>query len=62
MFILFLVFQQYVWKPKPVAQTQPTPPEQPAQAAQPAADSLPKSIPALPDSLIDPNLEAARSS
>ncbi|HPN41789.1 MAG TPA: membrane protein insertase YidC [Candidatus Cloacimonadota bacterium] len=60
MFILFLVFQQYVWKPKPVAQTQPTPSEQPAQAAQPAADSLPKPGLALPDSLIDPNLEAAQ--
>lgn len=52
MFVLFLVFQQFVWKPKPAAPTQAEPATQPVQAPQAASDSLSVSTAVLPDSLI----------
>jgi len=52
MFILFLVFQQFVWKPKPVAQTQQDPQAQQTTPSKASSDSLPKPVIALPDSLI----------
>lgn len=50
MLLLYLVFQQFIWKPAPAAQPSIEEPMQ-AQAADPVADSLVAKVSAVPDTL-----------
>ena len=55
MLLLYLVFQQFIWKPAPAAQPSIEEPMQ-AQAADPVADSLVAKVAAVPDSLSEADI------